>query len=630
MYNPERSSGRGARRFRRGFPIPVWGRVLLALLPVLFPAAAASAPEADGPGRPAWPLLLDLREEGSDRRFSLSLNDMRVGEALRFCLQGTGLQLVEEDTLAMPARGSLDSVTVAEALDNLLRAYDLSWNVAGSQLIVGRHEEATFTVAYLADPESPFWKELEVNLRSLLSGEGKLVLHPRSGTVHVIDRPSAVSRLGRFLQSIERDLGRQVNIESKLVEVGLNNQEEVGIDWTAFAKGWDGWSGNTRSGGLLELATASGQGVFQMGLIRTGRLELLLDLLEARGNVRVLSRPRVAAMGNEPALFRSTENIPYYVQDVFTSQGSSPYIQYRVEFQQAGVVLEVMAHAGPDGNMTLKVHPSVSSLTGFTAALPNLPPQPIVDQRETRTTVRMREGETLVIGGLIHEREEHSTRGIPVLSRIPWLGHLFRRTATETKKQELVIFLTPRILADGLAELQDDRSRCLRFDRPFPAFDARAHLAAREHARGVEAFLSRELREAIRSARRAASLAPDRPELRFNLGLYLAAAGQLDEAEETWSVLARLPDLAPLARSNLQALALWRGTAPADTIPRWVLPGSPEPVLVAAQALNESSRLIGLGRGIEARAVLEKGVTFLPRQAEPLRLLLQGAVGNSP
>ncbi len=578
------------------------------------------------PPRPAWPLLFEWHDESADHRFSLGLRDLTVAEALRFCLRGTGLQLVDEDTLSMPARASLDSVTVAEALDALARTHDLTWRVEGTQLVVSRREEASFHLGYIAEAEATFWEDLETNLKTLRSPEGTLVLHPRSGLIHVIDRPSVVRRIGAFVAAIGRDLGRQVNIESKLVEVALDEGMEVGIDWTTFAYGWDGFSGNTTSRGLAELGTTSGGGVFQMGLIRTGRLELLLEMLETRGNVRVISRPRLAAMGNEPAVFRVTENIPYYVQDVFTTQGSDPYIQYRLEFREAGVVLEVLSHAAADGSITLKVHPSVSSLTGYTAALPNLPPQPIVDLRETKTTVRMREGETLVIGGLLHEREEHNRRGVPFLSRLPLLGALFRRDAASTKKQELVIFLTPGILADGAGMVRADRSRCLLWPRPFAAIEPRERLAAYAHARGVDAFLAGESGEALSWGRRAVALAPNRPEPRFNLGLYLAASGQANEARTAWGGVAIRPEMAGAAESNLRALALWEGTASPDSLVRFAPSAGAEPPLVAAQALNESSRLEGLGRGREARDVLEQAAAALPRQAGPWRLLLEQAM----
>lgn len=591
--------------------------------PPTSPAPTSPAPASP---REAWPLLFDPGETVDDHRFSLNLRDLTVAEALRFSLAGTGLQLVDEDTLSMPARGSLDSVTVAEAVDALTRLHDLTWRVEGAQLIVSRREEATFHLGFLTEPEAAFWTDLETNLKALQSADGQVVLHARSGTIHVIDRPSVVRRIGGFVASIDRDLGRQVNIEAKLVEVELEDGMETGVDWAAFAHGWDGFAGNTASGGLAELTTASGAGVLQLGLIRTGRLEVLLEMLETRGQVRVLSRPRLAAMGNEPAVFRVTENIPYYVQDVFTTQGSDPYIQYRLEFREAGVVMEVLAHVAADGGITLKVHPSVSALTGYTAALPNLPPQPIVDLRETKTTVRMRPGETLAIGGLIHEREESGSRGVPLLGRLPVLGALFRREATSTKKQELMILLTPAVLADQVQVMRGDRSRCLRWTRAFSAATPRERLAAHAHARGVQAYLAGGTPDAIAWGRRAVALAPAWADARFNLGLYLAASGEAGEARTMWRELALAPETALAAEANLQALALWEGEPPVDPAARFVPPSGAEPAVLAALALNEASRLSSLGKGPEAREVMEKAAAALPRQAEPWRRLLQRAL----
>lgn len=591
-------------------------------------SSSADIPASPLPASPreAWPLLFDPGGTVEDHRFSLNLRDLTVAEALRFCLAGTGLQLVDEDTLSMPARGSLDSVTVAEAIDALTGLHDLTWRVEGAQLVVSRREERVFHLGFLTEPEAAFWSDLEANLKALQSADGQVVLHARSGTIHVIDRPSVVRRIGGFVAAIDRDLGRQVNIEAKLIEVELEDGMETGVDWTAFAHGWDGFEGNTGSGGLAELGTASGAGALQLGLIRTGRLEVLLEMLETRGEVRVLSRPRLAAMGNEPAVFRVTENIPYYVQDVFTTQGSDPYIQYRLEFREAGVVMEVLAHAAADGGITLKVHPSVSALTGYTAALPNLPPQPIVDLRETKTTVRMRPGETLVIGGLVHEREESGWRGVPLLGRLPVLGALFRREATSTKKQELMILLTPGVLADRTHAIRVDRSRCLRWPRASSGISPRERLAAHAHARAVHAYLAGETSEALAWGRRAVALAPAWADARFNLGLYLAASGATGEASIAWRELALVPETAAAAEANLLALALWEGEAPADPAVRFAPPPGSEPAVLAALALNEASRLSGLGKEQQAREVMEQAAASLPRQAEPWRRLLQRAL----
>ncbi|MBD3336721.1 MAG: hypothetical protein GF355_14510, partial [Candidatus Eisenbacteria bacterium] len=490
-------------------------------------AAAAAQPPDSVAGRPPALAGFDALALPEEARFRLVLNDLTVADAFRFLLRDSDLHLVEETPLNMPTSGVLDSVTVPEALEVLTRRHDLCYRVEGRQFLVGRMQTASFPVNQLVTADSPRWEELEQNLRELLDEGGRLVLNKHAGTVTVVDAPSAIRRIEDFLQDVEEDASRQVDLEVKMIEIQLEESMEIGVDWTVFADGWDDVRGNTPSGGLFEQRTVSGAGVFQFGLIHSDRADILVDMLSSQGRLEIISRPRVVTVGNEPALFRAAENVPYFVVDVIPTEGSSPYVQYDIEFREAGVSLEVLTHVGPDEQMTLQVHPSVSEVTGFTPSLPNLPPQPIIDERETRTTVRMRDGETLVIGGLMITREEDDRRGIPFLSKIPILGHLFGRTVTSQEKMELVIILTPRLVRPqtevGLGS--NDRAVFVRPPDLDSGADLRTLLAAHEHNHALEAFHRRDWTEAIRRSRRAVALHPAPGWERLNLALYLARSG---------------------------------------------------------------------------------------------------------
>ncbi|MBU1702394.1 MAG: hypothetical protein KJ970_03755 [Candidatus Eisenbacteria bacterium] len=393
----------------------------------------------------ATPLSLNFPDQ---RKFSLALNDLSLSEAIRFLIQDTGFHVVEEESLSVPTHGRLDSVTVSEALQILAQRYDLSYRFQDSNFIVGRTKSSIFSINHIVEPESGLWEELGENLKGLLSSNGRLVLNTYTGTASIIDAPSAIQRVSDFLAAVESDYSKQVIIEAKIVEVRLSEDNEVGVDWTVFSKGWDNVTGNTPAHGIFEQRTVSGMGVFQFGLVNSGRADILVDMLNEQGQLDVISQPKVVTMGNHPATFRATQTVPYFVVDVIPTDGASPYIQYDLEFRDAGVTLDVLTHVGTDGQITVQVHPVVSEITGYTAALPNLPSQPIIDVRETQTTVRMRDGETLVIGGLLYTRDEEEHRGIPILSSIPIIKHLFGNTKTSTKKVEMVVFLTPRILPE--------------------------------------------------------------------------------------------------------------------------------------------------------------------------------------
>jgi MSHA type pilus biogenesis protein MshL len=548
------------------------------------------------------------------------LNGLTVSEALRFLLQDTGLHLVEEDTLDVPTYGVLDSVSVPQAIEILARRHDFDYQVEGSQLVVRRLLTRTFPVNQIAIPDSPLWAELQQNLQGLLSPEGRLVMNTRTGTATVMDRPSALRRVERFLEELEEDYARQVDIEARILEIRLKEGMEVGVDWTALAHGWEGFQGNTPEGGLLEQRTVTGSGVFRLGLIRTDRADLLVDALATEGRLNVISRPRVTTMGNETAVFRATENVPYFVVDVIPTQGTTPYVQYELEFREAGVTLEVLAHIGDDGQITLQVHPVVSEVTGFTENLPNLPPQPIIDQRETRTTVRMRDGQTLVIGGLILERKNREVRGVPVLSKIPLLGWFFRNTKTSTEKVELVVMLTPRVLRDEVRETIQEGDQVLWIPTPWPGQGFRSRLAAYEHNLAVEAFRRGDVAEAVRRARRAVAADPSARAARLNLAVFLAHRGHLREARRVLRELSRDPGWEPLARIDLAALQLLT-RSPEGPPPLPEARGIP-PLAQVASRLNRALSLAALGDGARARKLLEEGFAALPPWEVSPRVLI--------
>lgn len=500
---------------------------------------------------------VDALPHDDARTFDLSLNGLTLREALSFLLQGTEYRLVADGLIDVPVSGTLANVTWPEALEVLALRHDVDVQLDGNRVILSSEESRSFRVDYVGDLENDLWIDLEADLAALLTPTGRLVVSPRVGTVTVIDLPSSVRRIRDYLKELERTLHEQVDIEARILELDLGENFEMGVDWNVLEHGWDTISGNTASGGLLELDTANGAGVFQMGLIRTDRLETFFDFLEDRGDLRVISRPRVASMANEPALFRMTDNVPYYTIEVISTDGAQPYIQYDVDFKEAGVLLSVNAHVGEDERIVLEVKPSISSITGFTESLPNLPPQPIIDVRETETSVRLAEGQSLIIGGLIETLEQKNTRGIPVLGSIPYLGALFRSTSIVEEKRELIVLLTPTRVRDARREAMRKASASLPVDAPRSVLDGDAALAAHWHDRALHLFAAGDVAEAITIARRAVTADPSEPTWKLNLGFFLAHAGRFDEAADVWNQLRRTG--APFdewARLNLEALAL--------------------------------------------------------------------------
>ncbi len=570
-----------------------FGTALAALLP------GVTAAES-------WFVMADRIPVSEEQRLTLSQTDLDLEETLRLLLDESGLSLVLEGPLPDRTQTRIYDATLGEALESLARAHDFSYQVEGSSLVVSTTETHTFRIDYLGDPDANFWVDLDESIVALLGDDGSFNVSPRSGSVTVISTPSRVREVGRYLEELETILSEQVHIEAKIMEISLDDALRIGVDWTGFEDNWENFEPSTSAGGLLQLRTTEDLGgVFQMGLLRTDKLDILIEMLEQEGNLEIISRPRVAAMGNEPATFRMTENVPYYEIEVITTEGSEPYVQYEVDFKEAGVVLEVFAQVGDDEMVMLKVHPTVTTVTGFTESLPNLPPQPIIDVRETETSVRLREDETLVVGGMIQTLESEQIDGIPLISRLPLIGGLFRRTNIEEQRRELVILLTPRLIGDALTARLRDSGTGIRIEPTWMPLEPRSAFAAHEHNRALDAFDAGDVPRAVDHARRAVAFAPGSAEVRTNLAYFLAQAGRMEEARVQWQKIAGTTGrVVAWSRTNLLALdaALRRDSRRLD----WILENADSPLIRAAALVNEGIRLKDQGRSEEALALLER------------------------
>ena len=226
----------------------------------------------------------------------------------------------------------------------------------------------------------------------------------------------------------------------------LDREYEFGIDWGAVQNFGDlgiRLRQPTTSGGLEFSLSNSGESV-----------TAVLDALETQGDVRVLSSPGVTALNNQRAVFNvTTEEVFFAVtrEPIRDASGNVIQFQTTVETQPVavGIVMDVLPQISADEVITMNVRPMVTSLDRVEEFQQddNFARAPVVDRRELDTMVRVRSGETHVIGGLIQTREETTRSGVPVLKDLPVLGWLFGRTVTRERRSELVIFITPTIIA---------------------------------------------------------------------------------------------------------------------------------------------------------------------------------------
>lgn len=326
--------------------------------------------------------------------------------------------------------------------------------------------ESQSTNTIVTEEKGDFWGGLAEEIGALLSpGSGKVVVNRTSGTVTVTDYMANVEQVERYLRMIEARVRTGVVIETRIMEVTLDDSTKYGIDWAALPD----LSSLSLSGGLTGGATtaqglSTGSTTFQLG-VAGSKFNAFLDAMAQAGNLNVLSAPKVSTLNNQKAIIRIGR------QDVFfravitpASTTSAAFTTYTPDSVTEGIILSVTPQVGQDGRIMLAIHPTITEKVG-TAVAPDKNSAPILDVRETNTVVTVADGETVFIGGMMQERTQETVKSVPLLGDIPYLGALFRSNEQVKKKTELVILISPRIVRFGegaeIAERERERLRNL-------------------------------------------------------------------------------------------------------------------------------------------------------------------------
>lgn len=313
--------------------------------------------------------------------------------------------------------------------------------------------------------ETNFWSELEDALMSVIGDGGGRRVHvsPQAGIATVRAYPNEIRAAQDFLASAERNLQRQVILEARIVEVALNDQFEQGVNWQAITSRIGDGVTNFGFGGGDNIS-----GAFSASF-SGDNFDGVLQLLQTQGNVQVLSSPRVTATNNQKAVIKIGED-EYFVTDVSTTTvtgtatTSTPNVQLTPFF--SGIALDVTPQIGENGDVILHVHPSVTETAEQQKRIVLNQEELILplarsNIRETDTIIRARNGEVVVIGGLMQTSYMETERQVPILGDIPIFGALFRQQERREQKKELVIMLRPIVVGADTWREELERSNHL-------------------------------------------------------------------------------------------------------------------------------------------------------------------------
>ncbi|MCH8492839.1 MAG: pilus (MSHA type) biogenesis protein MshL [Idiomarina sp.] len=329
----------------------------------------------------------------------------------------------------------------------------------------GRSGQTGSTIS--SESETDFWNGLQEILEGIIgTGEGRrVVVSAQAGLATIRAYPHEIRAAQDFLKAAESSLQRQVILEARIVEVSLSEGYQQGVDWSRItSRIGSGVSEFSFSGGSVDRPSLGG--VFGLQF-QNQSFNGMLEMLSTQGNVQVLSNPRVTATNNQKAVIKIGED-EYFVTDVSTTTitgtatTSTPNVQLTPFF--SGIALDVTPQISDDGTITLHIRPSVTetqeqekiiTLNRETLVLP-LARSNI---RESDTIIRARDGEVVVIGGLMQTSYTDEVSQVPLLGSIPLFGELFKNRRQREVKKELVIMLRPTIVGVDTWDTELEASR---------------------------------------------------------------------------------------------------------------------------------------------------------------------------
>ena len=506
------------------------------------------------------PMQLDLPDSAKsvEPKFDLAVSNAPAAQVFMALVSGTRYSMLVAPEVTGSITVNLKSVTVREALETLRELYGYEFKFQGTRIYIQPNTMQTriFQINYLAgkrqgqsdirvtsssisstqgqSPNTPaaggspatpaasgatstagppssristthdsdFWSDLTSALNSIVGAQDgrTIIVSPGSGVVLVKAFPSDIRAVENYLRITQVIVERQVMLESKIIEVKLNEEFQAGVNWNHFGGSNNRFSygavtpgttldtsGAFGTSGTVAVAPGAGGAVAAAALgkgfvglaFQSANFAALLNFLETQGNVQVLSSPRIATINNQKAVLKVGTD-EFFITNVTTTPATASGTGVipgttTVTTQPffSGIALDVTPQIDGDNNIVLHVHPSISVVAEKQKVIDlgtqgtfNLP-LAASTVNETDSIVRVQDGNIVAIGGLMSQEQSSDANGLPGTTASSGLGLLFGRRNSYMRKRELVILIKPTIIHNDSSwkdDLVETQSRVQQLD----------------------------------------------------------------------------------------------------------------------------------------------------------------------
>jgi type IV pilus assembly protein PilQ len=455
-------------------------------VPVIQPIDQTTQEPNEDSKQKGTPTALDQRMQ---KTISVDFRNTPIEDVVRIMAEQANVDIITSPNVTGNVTATLTNVPLSEAMDNILTAHGYAYVVSENMIRVAPAGEITEKAERLVNRIYRIYyadvKEVEKALTKVISKRGSLSSNTGTSNIIVNDTESKIKAIDAFIEEIDR-ITPQIMVEARVYDVTSTEGFDIGAEWSAGRNNpitgisnvdtfneitgtsttnvttkttntaWqDSDAGEGASiyryrksnpfvGGSFDSDTA---GTIRLGLLDTVNVDIALNVLRTQVGAKLLANPRILVLDNETAEFKIISEIPYTEQSSTSSGGSMTSTQ----FKDVGVELKVKPHVTRDGMIRLDIIPKFSVVSELGSIIPNgggLRGVPTVDTREVNTKALVKDGQTVVLGGLRKRTVSQDVSKIPILGDVPILGNLFTDVSEEVETNELVIFITPRIIIE--------------------------------------------------------------------------------------------------------------------------------------------------------------------------------------
>lgn len=445
------------------------------------PAAGAIGSPTTAP----WPAANELLSSKQDIRLTLDLQDTSLRDTLKMLSVQSGLNFIASEAVAdRKITLYLDNVKLQDAMDKIFKINNLSYELDPSSNIFTIKDWGTpslelqtkiYFLKYVRVSNSKLNQGLSGSsgsssssgssgsssgnglkdaLSAIISEYGKIIEDPATNSLIISDMPSKFSLIDSIISQLDMPIP-QVLIEVEILDVDKSDVDKIGVKFTSDdSNGWFKYAGPNMGGTYFPFVSDT----FRKAAAKTAPspaswtmsgLGFVLEFLSTRSTTKYLARPKILVLNNETANLKLSSDEAIGIETTTTDTGSNSTSTSAAERAETGVSLEVTPQISiSTGEITMVLEPSIKeAVTGLTVGSQSTKD---VEERSIKSIVRVKDGETVIIGGLIRKRNPVTITKVPVLGDIPGIGWFFKHKSTDgTKDREILVFITPKIIKNN-------------------------------------------------------------------------------------------------------------------------------------------------------------------------------------